>query len=172
MVIHPEIVVTPDYPTIKLRNDPSHVNLDEELAKILPAQGWGCGTYFNVQFLTHDRARLIKSGKFVVTQENPSIHTSEANPYQPMTKEVYSRKAEQIGDWWYAEEFAAGLQDLEGEVTGVVASGEASISHVGPRPEIKWNPGKKKHEVMVDGEVVFESRDKAEALKECEARAA
>ena len=46
-----------------------------------------------------------------------------------------------------------------------------TIVPVEPKPiyikadgEVKWNPGKKEHEVLVDGAVVFSSADKAQAL--------
>jgi uncharacterized protein YdiU (UPF0061 family) len=100
MVIKPEIIVTPDSPVIRIRETREAVNIETELPRILQTQGWGCGTYFQVQFLSHDRTQLLACGDFVVTEETESLQTSEANPYQPMTKTVYSRKFEQIGAWW------------------------------------------------------------------------
>lgn len=102
MFIHPEIIVTPDSPVIRLHQPRELVNLDVELPRIMHAQGWGVGTYFHVQFLSHDKTKLISSAPFVVTEEIEQVVTSEANPYQPMTKTLYTRKAERIGEWWNA----------------------------------------------------------------------
>jgi hypothetical protein len=107
MVIHPEVIVTPDTPTIKFREPREQVDLSKELPRILNAQGWGCGTYFNVQFLNHEKTKLLACGRFVVIEETESLHTSDANPYQPMTKTMIARCAEQIGDWWTAVESMA-----------------------------------------------------------------
>ena len=102
-MIHPEVLVTPDRPVVCFREPKESVNLSVELPKVLHAQGWGIGTYFNVQFISHDRAALLASAEFLVTDVRESIHTSEANPYQPMTKMVFARKYEQIGEWWEAK---------------------------------------------------------------------
>ena len=101
MLVHAEIVVTPDCPTVKFREDKELVKLDVEIPKILNAQGWGLGTYFNIQFISHDRDNLIAAGKFLVTQEAESLHTANPDGYQPMTKTVSARKAMQVGDWFY-----------------------------------------------------------------------
>ena len=103
MVIHPEVLVTPDRPIVCFREQRENVDLSVELPKVLHSQGWGLGTHFNVQFISHDRAMLLASAEFLVTDVRESIHTSEANPYQPMTKMVFARKYKQIGDWWVAK---------------------------------------------------------------------
>ena len=103
MVIFPEIIVTPDSPTVKFYQPREKVNLDQELPRILASQGWGCGTYFNVQFLNHEKTKLLACARFVVSEESESVRTSSADPYQPVTKTVFSRKADQIGDWWVPE---------------------------------------------------------------------
>ena len=150
MLIHPEIVVTPDCPTVQFREPKEKINLDVELPKILNAQGWGLGTYFHVQFINHDKTALIQSGKFVVTEEAESLHTANRDGYQPMTKTISARKAKQIGDWFYSEVPCTALpNELEGKVL----------------PNIKWNPGKKVHEVKAGDEVLFASADKTEAEK-------
>mgnify|MGYP001582823498 CR=1 FL=1 len=103
MVIFPEIIVTPDSPTVKFYQPREKVNLDQELPRILASQGWGCGTYFNVQFLNHEKTKLLACARFVVSEESESVRTSSADPYKPVTKTVFSRKADQIGDWWVPE---------------------------------------------------------------------
>ncbi len=100
MIIVPEVMVTPDFPTIRFREPRDQVDLSRELPKILHSQGWGCGTYFHVQFLSHDKTQLLASALYVVSREVESLHTSEANPYQPMTKTIFGRTADIVGNWW------------------------------------------------------------------------
>jgi len=106
MVIYPEVQVTPDTPTVKFHQPRDKVNLDVELPRILAAQGWGCGTYFNVQFMNHEKTKLLACARFVISDEVEDTVTIDANPYQPMTKTVVARRAQQIEDWWTAQEIA------------------------------------------------------------------
>lgn len=166
MVIHPEVIVTPDCPTIKYRQPMEQVDLEKELPKILHAQGWGLGTYFHIQFTSHDRTQVICSGTFIVTASAESLQTNEDNPFQTVTKAVYSRKAEQVGEWWFPE----GLRKhLDVAWTDELVEPPKDYS---PSPEIKWNPGKKVHQVRVGDEVVFESADKLEAIQWAQEKAA
>jgi len=96
MIIHPEVIVTPDFPTVQFREDRENVDLERELPRILNAQGWGIGTYFNVQFISHDRTRLLSAAMFVVIQVTEGLVTNEANPYQPTTRAVFTRVASQM----------------------------------------------------------------------------
>ena len=150
MLIHPEVIVTPDCPTVKFREPREKIDLNVELPKILNAQGWGLGTYFHVQFINHDRSKLIVSGLFIVTEEAESLHTANPDAYQPMTKTISARKAKQIGEWF------------EPEVTR--KPGSEFVKELQERT-LKWNPGKKVHEVKVGDKVLFASADKAAAEK-------
>ena len=124
MVIQPEVFVTPDRPVVRFREPREKVDLGNELPKVIHAQGWGIGTYFHVQFIDHDRTTLIASAEFLVTEVKEGLHTSEANPYQPVTKTIFMRKFEQIGQWWPL----IGLSDLEGETVEVVNMDKPSES--------------------------------------------
>lgn len=147
MIIHPEITVTPDLPTIKFKEPREQVDLDVELPKILHTQGWGCGTYFHVQFLNHEKTKLLGSATFVVSEETESIVTSD-NQYNPVTKTIFSRKAEMIGRWWEKSD-----ENINEKINA----------------EVKWNPGKKVHQVIEDGKVIYENADKEQAIKVAEA---
>lgn len=103
MLIYPDIQATPDCPTIKFNQPRDQIDLHKELPRILHAQGWGCGTLFNIMFLNHEKTKLLACGRFVVSEEIESLQTNDANPYQPMTRTVFSRSAAQIGDWWPAK---------------------------------------------------------------------
>jgi len=153
MIIHADVSGTPDCPTFSFRQPISEVNLDTEIPKILKEWGWSLGTYFNVQFIKDDRTKLIASGRFIVTEEVNAVHTANAESYSPNTREITSHKFMQIGDWFYPK----GLQQLEDKKVDIVSDGLASA--------VRWNPGKKVHEVVVGGVVVFADADKDKVLK-------
>ena len=119
MLIYPDIQATPDSPTIKFYQPREQIDLAKELPRILHAQGWSCGTYFNVQFLNHERTKLLSCGRFVVSEEVETLHTNDANPYQPMTRTVFSRSAEQIGDWWPETKHVEKMVELKPASTGI-----------------------------------------------------
>ena len=151
MIIYPEILVTPDFPTVKFRESMDQVNLNVEIPKILYSQGWGVGTYFNVQFTNFDKSKLVSSGLFVVTEECESLQTSNPEGYQPMTKSIAMRKAEQIGTWFISGEAVRPRFD--------------ETTDIKPELRVRWNPGKKVFQVMSGDEVVYENSNRTEAEK-------
>ncbi len=154
-------------PTVSFVVPRDQINLNIELPNIARNQGWGCGTYFNVQFLEKigdKNIRLLASALYVVTYEDEILHTSEDNPYQPITKNIHRREVSQIGDWWTCD----GLSKLEGENVDVIDVGSEKTEPGTPykiEPKVIWNPGKKKHQVKIGDQVVFESQNKEEAKK-------
>lgn len=139
MIINPQIVTTPDCPTVIIREPEANVDLESVVRKILNSQGWGLGTYFHVQFVNHERTRLLKSGLFVVTEDDEQYKTSEVSPQQTMSRTVFVRKAMQVGDWL------------------VVAPDKPAEGIV------KWNPGKQAYDVKVGDKVVATDTDKEKA---------
>lgn len=103
MIVHHEIIVTPDYPVVRIRQPRETTDLSVELPRVMNTQGWGIGTFFHVQFVSHDRTKLLASGLHVVCEETESLQTNEANLYQPMTKVAISRKCALVGSWWASE---------------------------------------------------------------------
>lgn len=170
MVIYPEVLVTPDCPTVKFHQPRDQVDLEKELPRILHAQGWGCGTYFNVQFLSHDKTKLLACAKFVVSEEKETLHTSD-NQYNPNTKTVFTRSAAQLENWWpdrYIPIIAT--ETIYSEPTKpIVDSVKEPTNNPSKETRVYWNPGKKVHQVKVGDTVMFESPDKdvanAEAAK-------
>ena len=100
MVIQPEVFVTPDRPVVRFREPREQIDLDKELQKVVNNQGWGVGTYFHVQFINHERTAVLASAEFLVTEVREGLHTRDAESYQPVTKMIFMRKLEQIGQWW------------------------------------------------------------------------
>jgi len=160
MVIQPEVIVTPDSPTVRFRDPEEKVDLDKEIPKILVAQGWGVGTYFNVQFLSHDKQELLASRPYVVTSAKEGLRTTETNPYQPVTSMAYTRTAEPVGPWWRCAE-----APQETDIGGGTSNEPAAGSPDEPDITVKWNPGKKVHEVKVGDNVVFEHKEKQVATE-------
>ena len=117
MIIHPDIFVTPDYPVVRFREPREQIDLAVELPKILHTQGWGLGTYFHIQFVSHDKTRLFCSAPFIVTVEREHFHVANPEGFQPMTKTLGLREAEQIGAWWHAPpvQGAPSVQDVKAE---------------------------------------------------------
>ena len=103
MIVHPRIDITPNRPTVAFREPRENIDLDIELTRILKTQDWSCGTYFHVQFVNHSGDKLYSSAIFVVTRDDESLQTSDANPYQPMSRTIRDYKAEIVGEWWFAE---------------------------------------------------------------------
>jgi len=144
MIIQTDVMVTPDRPTVRFRKDRGLVELDKELTKVLHGQGWGCGTYFNVQFVTHEKTNLLSSALFVVTESDQTLVTSNDNPYEPLTKTIHTRKAEIVGEWWYSE-VGKDLRD-------------APVPEEKP-PEMRLDYDKtaKLHQVRLGTEILFEN---------------
>jgi len=153
MIIHPEVIPTPDRPTIKFREPRESINLDIELPKILTQQGWATGTYFDIQFISHDRSELYSAGQFVVTQDKEGLQTGNPDAYQPMTKMVSTKKAEQIGEW---------ITFVKEEVKTPVAENPEDV-------QVKWNPGLKVFQVKKGDEVIYQNADKEAAQQFVEA---
>ena len=144
MIVKPEIVVTPDYPKVFIREPREAVDLDVEIPKILQVQGWDVGTSFRILFLSHDRQELLAYAEFIVTASTESLETVDTGPASTMTKAVKARRWAQIGDWWEAK-----------KETHPKAEAAA----------VKWNPGKKAFDV-VRGDEVIASFTKDEGGKE------
>jgi hypothetical protein len=169
MRIHPHIDVTPNFPTVQFREERSLIDLEAELAKVVNYQRWSCGLYFNVQFVNHDRTKLLQSALFVVSEENESVNVNNDNPYSPKTQITSARKAVQIGEWWYSgavfDEAA-----IEPPTPQVVVEFDDSVwQGIDAANAIrKWNPGKQQHEVWVHDELVYASphKNKATAVSE------
>ncbi len=159
MIIHPEIIVTPDQPTIRFRESFDEVDLERELPKILRNQGWGVGTYFHVQFLDFKRTRLLNSATFLVTEESETLHTSD-DPYQPVTRTLNERKAQRITDWWPGRDLSVEESTEEQEKI----CEEILPEFVQPL-KVVWNPGRKTHEVKRGKQVVFASEEKLHAIR-------
>lgn len=153
-VIHPKIDPTPDFPVVQFREPREQVKLDEQLPKILRAQGWLCGTYFHVQFVNHENTELLLDALFVVTKAADSLQTSGPDR-APHTKEVILYEVKQIRSWRFFNGYSKPIDTTEVEEV-TQESGKATL---------KYNPAKDIHVVIVDGKVVYENVVESEAEK-------
>lgn len=150
MIIQPKILsVTPDEPTVQFKQSKDQIDLDKELLRLVNNQGWGCGTYFHVQFTNHEYTELKSAAKYVVTQKIENVYTNEANPYQPVTRNISNYKIERVEKWRHFGE------EVKTEGT-----------------EIKWNPGLKVHQLKLGDEVIYQNADKAKVIEVAEGKAA
>jgi len=147
--INPEVFTTPDRPIIRIREFRGHVDLDDLISKLIHAQGWGSGTYFSVQFMNHERSKIFASGEFMVTMADEALVTSNPDSRNPNTKMVSHLKSEMVGEWFVTSFIDERDPARKQDVKKLDA-------------EVKWNPGVKRHQVIVDNEVVFESEDKSD----------
>jgi len=153
-IIQPEVVITPDQPTVRIREAEEKTDLKKILPQILQAQGWGVGTYFNVQFLNHERNKLLKDARFVVTADVQELKTTD-NAYTPNTRMIVAYQFEQVSEWRsYHESKKTPEQPVN------VPHGTSSENDE-KKATIKWNPGKKEHELVVGDDVVFSNADKS-----------
>lgn len=96
MVIAPEVSVTPDRPVVRFREPRDKLNLAKELQRVVQMQGWGVGTYFNVQFVSHNRENLLAECAFLVTCDAEELKTNDENPYSPKTHTAHIKTIKQI----------------------------------------------------------------------------
>lgn len=148
MNIAPQIIATPDCPTVIIR-EPQEVvekaGFDAVMQRILARQGWGLGTHFSVHFIDHDREKLLALGQFVVIEDRERLNTYEPVPDQPVTRVDHIRRYAQLGPWRAFE-----------ETEGVTVTPEANL-------DVEWNVGRRVHEVKSGNKVVGCDPDKAKA---------
>lgn len=157
MIKFPKTYPTSDLPIVVFEQAKELVVLDDVLPSILRREGWACGTCFYIQFMggNEKHLKLLAMALYVVSEVDESLHTNESNPYQPITKMITNRKAEIVGKWQY---FDKEKPDTLDEMTRIVD--DASKRSADIKLEIKWNPGKKVHELKLGDDVLYANADK------------
>jgi hypothetical protein len=148
MIIHPEVITTPDHPTIKFREKPDQVDLDREIWRVVNSQRWSAGTYFHVQFCNHEKTKVLSSAMFIVSEASEKLITNDDNPYAPMSKTAFHYTAHRVSKWWKAETHWESATDPDGKI----------------EKKVVWNPGSKTHQVKMGDTVLYESEHKKQAL--------
>ena len=131
MVIAPKVYVAPDRPVIRFKQPKEKIELDKEIQKVLRNQGWGLGTYFNVQFVNHDETELISQAEYVVSKDCEQFQTNDDNQFSPSSKTAHIREAILVGENNKDESEAKqavvalidGIEHLENEIVKVVEDG-------------------------------------------------
>ena len=143
MIVKPQIIATPDCPTVMFRESAEAFDVEEEVRKALHRQGWGIGTRFNVHLVNHEATELLATASYIVTGEIEDYQTRDVDGYTSMSKTVYRRKCARLGEW---TEF-------------LLAEKPARIAPL----EVKWNPGKKAYDVKSGDTVIATEEDKEKA---------
>lgn len=96
-----------------------------------------------VRCMSHHGDELLAESEWRVIARKESIETRDLDSFQTRQDMAIAYEIAQVGDWWLPRQDGAS----------------------GGSPPVKWNPGRKMHQVL-DGEaVVFESADKDEATR-------
>ena len=122
MIVKPQIITTPDNPTVMFREAAEAFDLEDEVLKVVHRQGWGLGTRFSVHLINHEATELLKTATYVVTGEVEDYQTRDVDGYQSMSKTIYRRKCALLGDWTEIQ------PAKKAEKTAPL--------------EVKWNPGR------------------------------
>ena len=105
------------------------------------------GTMLRVQVLNEAKNTLLHEASFRITAA-VETQIGQDDDYGSRVRPQTNYQIERMTDWW-----SSSLAPVEG--TPAIASSET---------EVKWNPGRKLFEVIVDGKVVGTDRDKNRAL--------
>lgn len=94
-----------------------------------------------VQCQTHHGDELVAECEWRVIARKDELRTRDLDGFQTMQDTALAYQIAQVRPWW---------RPLAPDAAG--------------GPQVKWNAGKKAHQVIDGGVVVFESADKNEAL--------
>ncbi len=150
----PAVDPRPNFPIVKFQYSREQVDFDVELQRVIQNNGWDCGTYFYVQFLKVENDKkfaLLESALFIVTHVDEGIYTNEANSYAPMTKTVYTHKAERVGDWWTPGG------------TEKVSEKPAKDAIPAAKPQVIPNHENGTYDVVLNGKVIYRNKDESKA---------
>lgn len=112
-LIRPTVTTVTDNPIVQIKLDPAEdeVDLDALLQEVLIRFEFVLGTAFDFQFLNLQGTRVMALRRYVVTEVTEQVATSRMSHYQTMTKTIYNRRCEPIGDLIVFDETANVLRD-------------------------------------------------------------
>lgn len=120
------------------------------------------GTMLRVQVLNEEKNTLLHEASFRIIAA-VETHIGQDDDYGSRIRPQTNYQIERMTDWWSSKlgaesEIAKATQD---SVALLNSDPEVNAQSQG---NVKWNPGKKLFEVIVDGVVVGSDRDKDQAL--------
>ncbi len=120
------------------------------------------GTMLRVQVLNEEKNKLLYETSFRITAA-VETHIGQDDDYGSRVRPQTNYQIERMTDWW-SSKFG-----IESEVERATRDSVALLNsdpevNSQSQGDVKWNPGKKLFEVIVDGAVVGSERDKGRAL--------
>jgi len=105
------------------------------------------GDIVTVQCFNHDRTAVLHYAEYLVYDRRTQIRRIEVNDSEPRQIDDVSFSVMRMAEW----------KDTP------LAEKKPEAIPFGNNVDIRWNPGKKVHQILVNGEVVQETVDKDEA---------
>ena len=116
-VLKPQVINVFDNAVVQVKCIPEEDEIDVAslLGHSLARFEFTIGTSFDLQFLSMDGSELLAVRRYIVNAVKERIHINDMNHYQTMTKTVFDRSCDPIGDLVvFHEEGEILRQNLEG----------------------------------------------------------
>ncbi len=100
-VLKPQVINVFDNAVVQVKCIPSEDEIDVAalLGHSLARFEFIIGTSFDLQFLSMDGSQLLGIRRYIVNEVTDRIAVNDVNHYQTLSKTVFDRKCEPIGDW-------------------------------------------------------------------------
>ena len=105
-VLKPQVINVFDNAVVQVKCIPDEDEIDVAtlLGHSLARFEFIIGTSFDLQFLSMDGTQLLGIRRYIVNEVTDRIATSDINHYQTLSKTIFDRKCEPIGDWVFFHE--------------------------------------------------------------------
>lgn len=129
---------------------PKDLITEQMIHQRVVAANLSAGDTLKIQCVNHDRTTILSFAEFLVYDRSEEIRRVEVSDYETKSGAIAKYSVLKIQDW----------QDTPaGRNAGIVTGNVISTS-----PELKWNPGTKTHQAIVNGNVVYEDPDKQKVI--------
>ncbi len=111
-VLKPQVINVFDNAVVQVKCIPEEDEIDVAalLGHSLARFEFIIGTSFDLQFLSMDGSQLLGIRRYIVNEVKDRISINDVNHYQTLSKTVFDRKCEPIGDWVFFHEEGNQLQ--------------------------------------------------------------
>ena len=135
-VLKPQVINVFDNAVVQVKCIPEEDEIDVTslLGHSLARFEFGIGTSFDLQFLSMDGSQLFGVRRYIVNEVKERLAVNEVNHYQTMSRTVYDRTCEPIGDLIvFHEEGEILRQNLEGKkINGSVNTNDSELEDMSP----------------------------------------
>lgn len=150
-ILPQEMHLLNDNPTIRTRVPYTEIT-DAMMIKRVRHANLSAGDHILVQCMNHSYETMLAETVYVVTMRQSHFVVREIDDRGNKQGEEFDTAVAQKGEWWVLEQ--AGKEQAPDEPQESIVNGE-----------VKWNPRKQVHEVLINGEAVYGTKDKETALK-------